>query len=195
MGNPLKKILPWIDPIGNQGAKAIANTTGLGAGSKTAPAAPGYDPSKNPGTQLFPNPGGGPAQGAPGTLFGPPGGNANAGYTPNPWLAAQQPPLGQGITDKGGMYPLGSLSAGGSAAPPRAPFTLPGGGPIFGSNTVNPPSYSNGGQGMPPSGPSLGSGIWLGRGGSSSQSQANNPALQRQMAIAQALRGPQMRVQ
>lgn len=192
MGNPLNSVLKYIDPIGNAAGNAISGPKGI-LSPKQAPGAPKYDPSKNPGTQLYAEPGGGPPGGsAPGTgIFGKP--STPAGYAPNPWEAAQ--PGGRtGVVGNGPSGPGGTLSAGGSAPTPGStglggaaggtPFTLPGIANILGTGA---PSRSTGNQGMPPSGPapSAPGGVWLGRGGSNSQSQA----LAQQMAIAQSLRG------
>lgn len=140
MGNPLKKVLPWIDPIGNQGAKAIANTTGLGASPKAPNAPPGYDPSKNPGAHLFsPPPGGPPGAGGPSSsLFG---GGSNPGgstYAPNFWETRP-----------------GSI---GSGQQPSSRIGVPGVGVNpnvnpFRGGVGMPPATATGGQGMPPGGP------------------------------------------
>lgn len=97
MGNPLKKIEPWIDPIGNQGQKAIANATGLGADPKSSSAGPAvpskvgqYTPAPlNPYLtgQLRAAPPGGPTANPSAPATG-------AGYTPNYWQ--QNPSAGGG---------------------------------------------------------------------------------------------------
>src|SRR5476651_1480747 len=87
MGNPLKKVLPWIDPVGNAATKVLGINDGLGA--KPAAPPPAYDPSKNPGVALQSAPSGGPpgAGGPSSSLFSAPGGGAPSGYAPNPWQA------------------------------------------------------------------------------------------------------------
>jgi hypothetical protein len=83
MGNPLKKVLPWIDPVGNEATKALGVNNGLG-GQPGAPA-PAYDPSKNPGAVLHSPPPGGPPQAPPGSATP---GNGQT-YTPNYWQQHQ----------------------------------------------------------------------------------------------------------
>src|SRR5882672_2350535 len=58
---------------------------------KVAAPAPAYDPSKNPGTQLFSPPPGGPPSAPSGSLFG--GGAPSTGYAPNPWQSGAGAPM------------------------------------------------------------------------------------------------------
>lgn len=119
MGNPLKKIEPWIDPIGNQGQRAIANATGLGADPKNPNAGlTPFNPNNAPGSHLTPAPAGGPPVGQ--GIFGPNAGQAPPGYAPNPAQAAlsgggpgYSPPPGQGPPPGGAPLQMGGSPAAG----------------------------------------------------------------------------------
>lgn len=165
MGNPLNSVLKYIDPIGNAAGNAISGPKGI-LTPKQAPGAPGYDPSKNPGTSLQPDPGGNPGAGAaPGTLFG--GGAPPTGYAPNPYQAAALRSNGGGITPSTGGQVRPTASGPGAQLQPG----MPSGANAFRGGTAGPPATANGNQGMPPSG--------------------NPQQLQQQMALVQALRNPQ----
>jgi hypothetical protein len=106
MGNPLKKIEPWIDPVGNAATKALGIQNGLGAQPGAAP--PGFNPNAAPGTHLTPAPAGGPPAGT--GIFSPNAGQAPPGYAPNP---AQAAAMGQG---GGYSPPPGGAPPGGAPA-------------------------------------------------------------------------------
>lgn len=130
---------------------------------KVAAPPPAYDPSKNPGTQLFAPPPGGALTAAPGSLFG--GGAPSTGYAPNPWqksVGGPSPPtsLPGGGVNGGQTRPLWSGMPGGS--PPGTPqVAMP---PPNSSNVMSHPGQIAPGQ------------------------VGQNPALQRQIMMAQNLR-------
>jgi hypothetical protein len=141
MGNPLNSVLKYIDPIGNAAGNALSGPHGI-LTPKQAPAPPGYNPANGVGTQLYPQPPGGPPSapgGAPSGsgLFGAP--QVPRGYAPNPWQ--QSPP-----STTGNAW----LGRGGSSSTPT---------PMGQSNPgayqpgMGPPQVASGNQGMPPGGP------------------------------------------
>lgn len=126
MGNPLKKVLPYIDPLANQATKAVGINNGLGG--SPPPASPGFNPNAAPGTTLqTAPPGGPPGGGAASGLFGP--AQTPAGYAPNPFQSSGGTPA----MPPGGQPNTPWLGRGGSSS-------MPGG----------PPQVATGGQGMPP---------------------------------------------
>jgi hypothetical protein len=144
MGNPLKKIEPWIDPIGNLGQKTIANATGLGADPKNPNTGlTAFNPNNAPGSHLTPAPAGGPPTSGQG-MFSPMAGQAPPGYAPNP-----------------------AQSGAGYSPPTGSP---PPGGPPLGAAP----------GGMPPGGAPA---------GLQQRTGGMNPQLQRQLMMAQMLRG------
>lgn len=181
MGNPLKKIEPWIDPIGNQGQKAIAKYTGLGAdpkvvGGGTTPKAPDrthlYAAPANPylmGALRSPD-GSAPRSTPP--LPGGPASNPSApvstgapdGYVPNFFeqqsMGNRPPPTAPGPVVAPGGPPMGHPPIGAPGGPgfhgqpmlpPAGGAPPPGGGP----NTFGQPMGPGPGPGMGP-GPSPG---------------------------------------
>lgn len=172
MGNPLNSVLKYIDPIGNAAGNALSGPHGV-LTPKQAPAPPGYNPANGVGTQLYPQPPGGPPS-APG---GPSGGGSSGlfgapqvprGYAPNPWQQSQPSTTGSAWLGRGG-----SSSFPGVGQPPQgAPTPMGPSNPGAYQPGMGPPAVASGNQGMSPGGPQN----------------------QQQMAIIQALRGgPQMR--
>jgi hypothetical protein len=172
MGNFLHKAAeattPFMDKTPLLGKKADIAQDLLTP--KTGPAPPGYDPSKNPGAQLFAPPAGGnpnanaPAGSPPGgNMFGPinPGGSPG-GYTPNIW--------NKGSDMLANPNPMGGGTPGAPAMPP-GPQMRPGMPPSPGMTPGGPPGMATGGMGMSPTGV-----------------PGQNPQLQQQMAIAGMLR-------
>lgn len=148
----------------------IGNAAGNAISSVTSPkvgaAPPGYNPASKPGASLqSPPPGGPPGAGGPSSgLFGAP--QTPTGYAPNPFQGGARPAgIGTGTVGPGPSGPGAQLQPGG----PGQVNAFRGGTPPTGA----PPAMATGNQGMPPNG--------------------QNPQLQQQMAIAQMLRGPQMR--
>lgn len=174
MGNPLKKIEPWIDPIGNQGQKAIAKYTGLGADPKTGATAPGYNPAMKPGAALTPPPAG---------YIPPPDRNANAparAYIPNYFQ----------VQDGNA-----AAAAGHPATSTPLPMT-PNRGPMVGGTPFRGGTVSPGGGGtpqMPGSGGFPQAQLQMGpqgpqQSGPNTFGQPMNPGLQRQLMTSQMLR-------
>lgn len=165
MGNPLNSVLKYIDPIGNAAGNALSGKNGILA-TKTAPAPPGYNPANNPGGHLYSPPPGGPPSSSSG---GAPGGGGLFG--------APQPQSGYAPNPW-----QSSVAGGGSMGQPPPPTTPPmSGAPA----PVGSPWLGRGGSSsMPPQAPQMSTG---------SQGMPQQNPMQRQMAIIQALRGPQMR--
>lgn len=165
MGNPLKKIEPWIDPIGNQGQKAIAKTTGLGADPKNPNAGlTKYDPSMKPGSHLIAPPAGGPNLAPPpGSGYQvPPTQGGGQQYTPN-YFAANTPPQPPAQPPPQTSVPLAPTGGGVNRQP------MPGGGTPWRGGTPPP--------GGPP--PMM-----------NTQPLPGNPKLAQQQQIANLLRNP-----
>lgn len=140
MGNQLHKLVANTPLIGGQLAKKdIAWNAGFGSHPSAPP--PAFDPSNAPGTHLFAPPGGAPpgGGGAPGSLFsGSPA--SNAGYAPNPYLAAGggTPPVPMLAGSSPGYNTTGSTQT------PNTPWLGRGG---SSSGTPGAPPMANANQG------------------------------------------------